>query len=101
MSGLGPFEADAEGNLKSLEVPAALSWCNKNSLYARILFEVDSKGKATKKACCLTKSMLYICDTAGTVDKAIRLKSVHGLFTQQMEVKKSIGMESLTWANGS
>eukprot|EP00754_Rhynchopus_humris_P022964 Rhum_TRINITY_DN14814_c18_g1::Rhum_TRINITY_DN14814_c18_g1_i1::g.121674::m.121674 len=84
------FQAEGDA-VVALPVPEKLSWCAHNALYARFLMDVDVKGKAHKRAFCLTKGVCYVCQTNGGVDRAVQLRQIQGIRTQDCLVKGMLG----------
>ena len=80
------------GAAVAVPVPEKLNWCAHNALYARFLMDVDSKGKAHRRAFCLTKGVCYVCQTDGGVDRAVQLRQIQGIRTQDCQVAKGMRM---------
>eukprot|EP01060_Flectonema_neradi_P030877 TRINITY_DN4569_c0_g1_i1.p1 TRINITY_DN4569_c0_g1~~TRINITY_DN4569_c0_g1_i1.p1 ORF type:complete len:478 (+),score=106.04 TRINITY_DN4569_c0_g1_i1:49-1482(+) len=76
--------------LEYYDCPPALSWCAKAVYFARLLTEVVEGGKELKRAVCVTKDKLYVCDKKSAVLRLLDIKKIEAVQTQFVEVRRGV-----------
>ena len=76
--------------LEYYDCPPALSWCAKAVYFARLLTEVIEGGKELKRAVCVTKDKLYVCDKKSAVLRLVDIKKIVEVQTQFVEVRRGL-----------